>query len=260
MERENDFEVQQQKLREAITEGASREISAFIANYQQRVHIFAEEYTYLLEQLAHRPRDEKLINSLEIRLKQRFPNYSNYALTTPEGISIVDRFEMEIGELCRNDLRHFSHGMNANVAGSFNDVSIHPRAGDYHFDVMSGWRGQQSTGIFLVSYPATVIGNMLASYELPGHQLLLVHRDKRGLIEIAATGGRDTLQRDANLSPTEIPQLPSGKNIKGSRWALIDLIDPQMISSHHRELRIQALLVLLTVIAGTILILAVTRR
>ncbi len=260
LERENDFSKQQEAIRQALLSGAAGEITAFVRNYQQRVHIFSAEYTHILEQLALSPEDGQLVATLEKRLDDRFPGYSNYALTRHSGELVLDRFEKDIGAICQSDLKHFSGGLKVNLNEDFNPVYIHPQPGNYHFDVMSGWKGYNQNGIFLVSFPANILARMLKSYQIPGHQLMLVNRDKRQLIEITADGSRDKLDRDLNLNAKEQKQLKAATTIEGSRWLLIDIIDPQMSARNNRALRTEAGLILLIVAFATGLLLLIGRK
>jgi C4-dicarboxylate-specific signal transduction histidine kinase len=73
-----------------------------------------------------------------------------------------------------------------------------------------------------------LLARTLQRMQLPGHELLLLRKDKPGLIEITAAGSRNLLQRAFFLNPGELARLSYTLNISGTRWDLVDLPAPNL--------------------------------
>lgn len=248
------FERSQTALMRQSTEGAARTIALEIEAKRRSVEFVAEQEGELIDRLARSPGDELAHTRLSATLNRYLPGYFAFTIGDAEGNVLLDDFEGAVGEICQQDLREFAAGAH------LQEVFIHPNPAGYHFDLMSTWRHGGREGIFFVSFRPDVIARVLANTELHGHQLLVLNRQRNGMIEIAAGGARDQLQRPHFLSPDELRRIEYRVPIEGTAWELVDLPDPALFAEHLRDLRTQAVHVFLILLAFAGLMLWLIRR
>jgi diguanylate cyclase (GGDEF)-like protein/PAS domain S-box-containing protein len=214
---------------------------------QQSVAVVAGEIEYHLSQLRHinrlllddkqaafrqlaaNPDNTELHRDLTALLRGYHADFVAFTVADANGNVIYDDFGERIGPMCHQDIRSFA------TNNTHDRMHLHPGPAAYHIDVMQPWRlDDGAPGVFFASYQADSIVRLLRQGQVVDHQLLLVRRDDRSLIEATAEGARDVLQRAHRLDPKElslIEQYGAETSVEGSNWLLVDKPDPGLFES-----------------------------
>ena len=229
----------QQALMQQSTRGAARIIELYIREVRQRVDLFAAAEGETIGRLSRNPLDDELREQFTDRVKQYFPGYFAYTITSDSGEVLLDDLEGKVARMCQTDIHHFA-------AGQVQKVFIHPNPVGYHFDIMANWRGTAGdSGIFFVSINPAVLARILDNSQLHDHELILLHRETPGLIEVTASGTRAELQGKVSLEAEEMERVGFMANVSGSLWTLADLPEAGLFEAHRDELQHRAKLIFL---------------
>ncbi len=229
----------QQVQMEQSTRGAASIIEIYIREVRRRVDLFAEEEGETIGKLSRNQADEALQEQFTDRVKRHFPDFFAYTITNDRGEVLLDDLEGKVADLCQADINQFA-------AGDDQKVFIHPNPLGYHFDIMSNWRSTAGDrGIFFISLDPALLARILANSQLHDHQLILLHRDKPGLIEVTADGTRSDLQGKTTLSPEELSRIAFSTDVEGSLWTLADLPAANLFAVNKRSLRRKAITILM---------------
>ncbi|SEH08922.1 hypothetical protein [Candidatus Venteria ishoeyi] len=257
MDRLNRFSANQQVLESALLKGAGNQLLQRIQDLQTRVLLFSEEHHPQIAKLVQYPDNAALRVAMQQRVKRHFPDYSNFMLADANGFVKFTEQAPPISEHCQNDLLRFSQMSRQHGADHLYPLYTHPHQSQHHINIMSPFlnqRGLKQEGIFLVSFKAHILAQILADYELPGYQLMLLKQDDPGLIEITAKGGRETLQRAHQLDRAEQRSIHQHLQIPGSLWKLVVLSSPALYQNYQQSALLEAALVLGLVLFVTFLI------
>jgi len=229
-----DYFASQEALMRHSTKGAARTIDLYLGEIRRRVHLFAEEESGSISALTRNPADEEIRQQFTERVKQHFPDYFAYTITDAQGNVLLDDIESRVSDLCQADIHHF-------VDSNEQKVFIHPNPESYHFDIMSRWHTDDGhKGVFFISFKPALLASILANSQLHDHQLILLNRNKPGLIEVTDTGSRDLQKDRIILTPDEVSRIGYSTEVKGSLWLLADLPDPGLQAAHRKLLLGQA--------------------
>ena len=224
----------QHALMQQSTRGAARIIELYIRQVRQRVELFAEEESGTISRLSRAPLEEALREQFTARVKQYFPGYFAYTITDGIGEVLLDDLEGKVASLCQTDIHHFA-------AGQDQKVFIHPNPIGYHFDIMANWRGPDGgSGIFFVSINPVLLARILDNSQLHDHELILLHRETPGLIEVTADGTRSELQGKVRLDAEEMARVGFMAEVEGTLWKLVDLPDAGLFEKHKNLLQRRA--------------------
>ena len=229
----------QEVLMRHSTTGAARTLELYLEEIRRRVHLFAEEEGGIISELSRSPENEAMRQQFTERVKRHFPDYFAYTITDARGKVLLDDIESRVSELCQADIHHF-------VESNEQKVFIHPNPEGYHFDIMTRWQASGGhKGVFFISFRPTLLARILANSQLHDHRLILLHRDKPGLIEVTDTGSRDTLKDRISLTPEELRRIGFTTEVEGSLWLLADLPDAGLYAAHRKLLLGQAVSIFL---------------
>jgi len=222
----------QRQLARQSVEVVAAEISHYIANLRHSTRLLLQDRGGLVEALLADPEDSTRYRALAARLAAYHPEFFAFTLADSNGNVIYDDFGERIGALCRQDIQAFTHG------GNSDNLHLHPGPGVYHFDVMQPWPVDDgSRRVFFASYRPNVVARLLQQGQVVGHRLILVRRDRPRLIEVTASGARDTLQRPIRLDDGEWRQqekLGASLAVAQTNWQLLDLPDPTLFAQARR--------------------------
>ncbi len=260
IQREHDFELQQRAARLALANGAANEIAARIRRQRGDLRLFSDEYRDSIARLATNPANTQLNDAVHQRLAQRFPKRLAFTITNASGTPLVQDLDTLIGDVCQLDIARFVRAAARERQPEGNRVFIHPQPGNYHYDLMARWRSGNRAGVFFVSFRPDDLTRLLANYQLPGHELMLIKESDPGLIELTAKGTRDRLERDLRLSPSERRSLLLGKSIPGTDWRVIDLPDVGFTRAYKHRLWVEAGLIFALVLIASLVMLAMIWR
>jgi hypothetical protein len=104
----NDFNEYQGKLSQSTAKGAASEISRFISDLERQLRGFTWDHSKLLSDIADNSTvlDHQL--EFESLLENEFPETLNYSISTKTGWLVMQSDEIEIGDLCKQDIRDFT--------------------------------------------------------------------------------------------------------------------------------------------------------
>ncbi len=260
IQREHDFEINQRAVQLALANGAANEVGERILQQRENLRLFADEYRDSIARLAMRPDDNRLNESIQRRLAQRFPDRLAFTITTSSGAPLVQDIDTLIGDVCQLDITHFIKEAARSRAPRGNLVFIHPQPGNYHYDLMARWGSGKHGGVFFVSFKPEDVVRLLRNYQLPGHELLLVKASDPSLIEVSADGARDRLKRDIRLNAGEQRVARLGKSIRGSDWRMIDLPDQAFAKRYKNRLWLEAGIIFAMVFVASLVMLVLIWR
>lgn len=231
-----EFERSQRALAQQSVEGASRLITHHLEETRRRVGLFADDEVDVIAALSAEPDDEPLQALLDQRLRRHFRDYFAFTVADENGDVLLDDFDGKVDMLCVLDIRSFAGGQGTQP------IFVHPNPVVYHFDVMTRWRKPDgSAGVFFVSFPGRFLAEILASSQLHGHQLMLLHHQRTGLIEISGAGTRNRIGREIYLTKDERERVVYSVPVPGSLWDLVDLGPADATEVRRGALRTQVL-------------------
>ena len=229
----------QQAMMQQSTQGAARTIEVYIKEVRHRIDLFAEEQGEMISNLSRKPADDELLAQFTNNIIRHFPDFFAFTITDDLGEVLLDDLEGKVAGLCQTDIHRFA-------AGEHQDVFIHPNPVGYHFDIMSHWKNLAGErGIFFLSLNPEVLARILANSQLHGHKLFLLHRERRGLIELTADGTRADLKREINLEAEEMERIGFSFDVEGTLWTLADVPAVDLFGSHKNRLQRRAISIFL---------------
>jgi PAS domain-containing protein len=248
------FRDNQEALMRQSTEGAARTIALVIESARRSVDLFADKDSAIIAKLAANPEDDEAAMEIKRDLQLAIPENFAYTIGDEFGEVVLADFEGKIGEVCMTDIRQFASGI------ADQEVFIHPNPLGHHFDIMTNWSHEGRHGVFFVSFSPELIARVLANSELHGHRLMLINRQREGLIEVTSTGARDKLKRKPYLSSEELERIGHRVAVPGTLWELVDLPEEGLYAAHLNEQRTQAVHVFLILLVFAGLMLWLIRR
>lgn len=243
--RQEDFEKSQRQIMETLVTAVTGEISSLIANLHRQIHVFAKENEKTIAHLAHDPEDEGSREWLAERVGDHFPGYSAFTITDQNGTPLLEDIDQRVSELCRHDIRQFAKAAFHDQTAHQNRVRIHPQPHNYHFDVMAPWKSQAQQGVFFVSFRADLLTELLKNRQLPDLELLVLKEDQPNLVEMAADGSRDTMQRNIELTPEEEARIEHVLRVPGTLWETAVLPRAELYSDYRHRILTQSGFVML---------------
>lgn len=207
-----------QQLAATTVKGAADELEILLRELQRSMGLFADDHQELFEKIAAAQEDDALWEQLEVAVQKHFPEFFGLTLTDLSGNVLRPDFDNRVLELCQQDIHSFIK------RGYRQQGYIHPNPAGYHFDIMVPWDGLEApSGVFFVGFDYAMLARILQRLQSPGHELLLLQKDKPGLIEVTGQGSRDTLQREFFLDTGEMERITFSLPVADSRWDLVDL-------------------------------------
>lgn len=235
--------------------GAADELEILLGELRRSMRLFAVDRQALLASILDTPDDDNRWLELESAVQEHFPEVFGLTLTDTAGNVLRPDFENRVADICQQDILAFIE------QGYTEQGHIHPNPLGYHFDIMVPWGSQDAPrGVFFLSFHPTLLSRVLQRLQPPGHELLLLDRNKPGLIEVTARGARDTLEREYFLTPQEQSRVMETRPVTGSRW---DIVDIPRGTLHFREAKrnwAYASTVFAVFVAVTLLMLTQLRR
>jgi len=229
-------ESTQSAILNASVEKAGYTVENFIHTRRRHIQAFSRDNADLIRRYVDNPENLDVRAIIDVRLRRWFPEYFTFTVADTEGNDLIDDLEGFVGAICQASIQSFAAaGAGQGGAGHMDEVVIHPMANNYHFDIMAPWRpGRELAGVFFVSFFPGSISEILRSFESPGHRLVLVNRDRAGLIEVTAKGARDVISttRAIHLSTDETNAILHRKPINGSRWELVGYPDARLFDAY----------------------------
>jgi diguanylate cyclase (GGDEF)-like protein/PAS domain S-box-containing protein len=262
---DRNFREAQTSLMRNVATGVAGEVSLYIGEKTRRVRLFAEENRELLSDFVTAGEDTVQHALVQQKIKRYFPDHFAFTLRMADGSLIPDHLGVFVGQHCRADIE--AHWLTLDSEGiDPPGPVIHPQAGNYHYDTMTRWmtRDGEAAVLFVSFYPDR-LADIISDFQLPGHEIYLVRGDIENLIEIAAGGVRDRLQRDIRLAPDELARIAASVPVEQTRWLAVTLPAPGFFEAAQRHGMVQSVLlavaiVLFWLLACVVIVRAMTQR
>lgn len=254
--RYQEYRGSQQQLVFRLTAAVANEIGLQLREIRERVILFAEEESSLIEQLSKSPDDDGTYALLSEKVNTHFNDHLAFTVTSSQGEILAEDFGDLVGESCRQEIHAFMQ------QDQPYQVYIHPQPGAYHFDVMAPWYadGGQIGGVFFVSFQPDVVSRLIRNAQLDGHLLVALKDSPPDLIEVTARGARDKLERNFKLTPEEIGRIAYKQPISGTRWVLADVPDEDAYAATRDAIARQTGLFIFALTIITIILLRFLKR
>jgi len=227
----NDFYKSHKLVAQETTGIVHLEIEEQLEQKRLLVEIFLEDHYKLISTLAMNPQDEQLYGDLNTKLKRFFPDYFSANIATENGTPVIDDFDGNLGQLCIDDMEHFSKQKEQLTR-------IHPNQNIYHYDVLVPFLSGTQNMIFFVSFNPTKIAGLLRTSQSAKHKLILAQREREYLIEVVDRGARNKLtdRLDYRLDESEKSRILSSNHVMGTLWDVMDLHDSDLFEDFKKSL------------------------
>jgi len=225
------FKEYHQNLSKHSSQSVASEIEILLVNLRRGLQILVSENPRLIVGLAEDPTNETLLSEIYYKLSDYFPHFHAVTVTDQTGEPFIDDFGEKIGDFCREDIKLFAQ-KNPQYG-----VSIHPGPAEYHFDIMLPWQiqGEQyviQNGVFFVSFSLETLANILNDGEIPGHNIYLLHKDKKNLIEMTTQGSRDVLDGNNFIDDATEARISHREMISGTLWEVVDFPSDELMENY----------------------------
>jgi PAS domain S-box-containing protein len=239
----------------------AREITGFLDREHERLRAFvAEKETEVREILAF-PDNWPAIDALQTSLQRMFRGALAFTVTGADGKPMFEDFEGLVGPVCQASMRDYVQSMGQGLVES-EIPPVHPVPGAHHFDLISPWKLESGeSGLFFVSMSPGRIAELLdAAQQASGARMLLVNRDDPTLIEVAASGARDTLGEAIRLQPEALTPGHFIADLPGTQWRLVVLPDRAALTETVNGVYARVALLVLALLLISIILLVFIRR
>lgn len=261
--RTDEFERAHYRIAESTTTIVASEISKQIKNQQRLLSIFAKNEEALIHQLASSPLEETLKLQLDKKIEESFPDFFAISIANNAGIPTIDDFDDRVGDLCLEDLKKHAEGQTQ-------PIRIHPNSQEYHIDIVVPWGNREGKherlkgkkgGLLFVSFKPDFLFHLLALSSTPQHELMLINKNVKNLIEITEKGARIHLKRDDfHLTEEEEMRKLYSTPVQNSAWNLIDFHNKTLFSDYRQNIINYSLVILALFIMASILMIVILLR
>ncbi|MFW2437790.1 MAG: hypothetical protein ACN4GR_00295, partial [Arenicellales bacterium] len=146
----NDFKNYQAEISQSTAKGTASEISRYVSDLERQLRGFTLHQSKMLSKIAADPTNSDNKLEFELQLENEFPTTLNYAIASKTGWPIAQSDELEIGDLCKQDILNYT-------ANKENFLNFHPGAEGDHFDIMVSFEGESNQEmIFFISLAAEI--------------------------------------------------------------------------------------------------------
>jgi PAS domain S-box-containing protein len=215
-----DYRNFQHQIVSASVHGTARELATLLSELRRSVMLFALGHREELNALAREPDDDSRYVRIQKKMLTAFPDAFSFALSDNSGQDLLNPYSGRILDRCREDIHNYVK------QGFRQKVYIHPDPEGYHFDIMVPWKSDPKgeTGVFFISFRPRMLAWLLANRQVPGHVLYLVRNDRsQVMIEVTASGSRETLERDGYLSSSKRTYIDYEIDVPETGWRLLDI-------------------------------------
>jgi diguanylate cyclase (GGDEF)-like protein len=226
-----------------------QDISRQIQEQRRLFSLFVWFHERSLRDLLRNPNSPTANAAVHQAIQRFFPTAFAFTLADAEGKPLIDDFDNLVGDVCRNNIRHFAR------EGSEQPVYIHPHPEVYHYDLMTRFAGH----ILFISFRPDEIVSALRENASLGQRLYLTKGMTR-LIELGPEGARLKLGRDFHLNSEEEQALLAQAPVSGTEWRVVVLPDLVTMARERNHVLTVVTAELFGILLFTALILWLLRR
>lgn len=239
----------------------AREITGFLDREHERLRAFVIEKQPEVREILAFPDNWPAIDAVQTSLRRMFRGALAFTVTGADGKPMFEDFDGLVGPVCQAGMRDYVQSMDQGLV-DIGIPPIHPVPGAYHFDLISPWRldGGES-GLFFVSMsPGRIAELLYAAQQASGSRMLLVNRDDPTLIEVSASGARDSLGEAIRLQPEALTPGHFATDLRGTEWRLIVLPDTVALTEAVNKVYTRVGILVLSLLLISISLLVFIRR
>lgn len=239
----------------------AREITGFLDREHERLRAFVIEKQPAIREILAFPDNWPAIDAIQTSLRRMFRGALAFSVTGADGKPMFEDFDGLVGPVCQASMRDYAQAIDQGLA-EIEIPPVHPVPGAYHFDLISPWKLEGGeAGLFFVSMSPGRIAELLnAAEQASGTRMLLVNRNDPTLIEVTATGARDTLGEAIRLQPGELTDGHFTTDLPGTQWRLLALPDSTALAAAVKGVYARVALLVLALLLISIMMLFFIRR
>ncbi len=241
-----EFDNYQRQLAERAVATTAAEITRSLRTRRRQLALFVRDQRDFIRLLAEDPDNTEIRRILTDRIAIYFPERLSYAITDGQGRLLYSDVDISLGEPCREDIRRV-------LAGASQPVRVHRGKRRHHYDLMVVWDrpdGARSTagGVFFISFGFKDIATLLRLALPPEQELVLLNREREGLIELRPHENGDPPRgmRARWLEDGAAQYWLAEAPVDGSVWTLAAFNRPGEADRQQQLILFQGALLLLT--------------
>ncbi len=239
----------------------ANEIAGVLDREQERLRAFVVEKEDEVRKILAFPDNWPAVEAIQESLRRMFRGALAFTVTGPDGVPLFEDFDGLVGEVCQASMRDYATGLASGIQQT-EIPPIHPVPGAYHFDLISPWKlDDGQSGLFFISMsPERIVELIAAAERASGNRIYLTSRSQPTLIEVAASGARDTLQGDFRLGVEGLPDEHFSTDLPGTHWRLLVVPDQASLEAGLEEAYITTGLLVAGLLAISGILLFLIRR
>jgi len=234
-QRDKDFIEHETYLSERSVANVSEQIRLYIEKERRVAGLTADKHGRDFQHLATFTRNKPRESKLWSEVKAAMPFASNFTLADSSGKLILDNADMTVGKGCRKDISFFAQ------YGHPDDIFVHGNPPDgigSHIDLVVNLKEPGDASFLFISLGLDELIDILAKGMAHRHQLNLVRLDEPRL-DLTSAGL--PAKSDNGAADTVVLAGSASIDVPGTRWELVDLIDPTLITDNRNKLILSAL-------------------
>lgn len=211
------------KLAEHSLSGTDLLIQQYLNSLRKNVGGFVDRNQNEIKRLVDHPDNPDFYNSVNKLIAADFPDAVAFTIVDHEGYLLLKDESSLIGKGCRENIRLFI----VNSQQSDAQLRIHSDSQNYHFDIMHEMHTSDGrVFVFFISFEPVDVAKYIASFQLPGHEIMIIKKDSDSLIEVTEFGARIKLKlkRDQHLTVDEQEKILAKKDVDNTLWQLVDIL------------------------------------
>jgi diguanylate cyclase (GGDEF)-like protein len=229
-QRDKEFIEHEYYLSERSVANVSEQIRIYIEKERRVARLTADTHGRDFQRLATFPDNQPRETEIWAEVKAAMPIARNFTLADASGALLLGDDAMNVGPRCRSDISYFAHH------GHPDEVFVHsnpPGGIGNHIDLVVDVNEPGDARFLFVSLGLEELTDILAKGAAHRHELNLVRTDNPHL-ELTSAG----LPADSSTATADkiILSASASTLVPGTRWELIDVIDPALIEENRNTL------------------------
>jgi len=229
-QRNREFIEHENYLAERSVTNVAGQIRLYMDKQRRVAGLTADMYGRDLQYLAAFSSTDPRETELWGRIRNALPMARNFTLADGSGTVLFEDLKKTVGVACRRDIVFYANN------GHPDEIFIHgnpPGNIGNHIDLVTDIREPGMARFLFISLGLEELTDILAKGQAFGHLLYLVRKDKPR-VELTAAGlPTKEVREDADRI---IQSNQAAIDIPGTRWRLVDVIEPTLlVNQRHRQ-------------------------
>ncbi len=197
-------------------DGAAQEIAAYLERLQDESYIIANTRQNSIQNLLDNPLDDNEREQLITQIRKSMPDLFTLTIANDRGAILLEDHQEHIDELCRTSIRNFAYNTDPPL------IEVHSvKTGD-HFHMLNKIEMTDDERVILyLSFNLKTIQRLLESNKIHNYDVLLLHKDKHGLVQVNASKKLINDQTEHRLSEDNYSEIQYKSLVPGTQWELV---------------------------------------